>query len=107
VPKGQVIAVLLVRILRDPRLFPDPESFRPERFLEKKFTASEFLPFGGGARRCLGAAFAEAELALGIAEIASKWNLELASSGPEPAVRRNLTVGPKHGVRVRVVGRRS
>jgi cytochrome P450 len=107
VPRGYVIAVLLVSILRDPRLFPEPERFQPERFLEKKYSASEFLPFGGGARRCLGSAFAEAELALAIAEIASRYDLELASSEPERATRRNLTMGPKHGVRVRVVRKRA
>ncbi|HLK38393.1 MAG TPA: cytochrome P450 [Polyangiaceae bacterium] len=106
VPRGNVVAVLLASILRDPRVFPEPEVFRPERFLEKKYAASEFLPFGGGARRCLGAAFAQAELAIAVAEIASHWNLELASSEPETAVRRNLTMGPRHGVRVRVAGRR-
>jgi cytochrome P450 len=107
VPRGYVIAVLLVSILHDPRVFPEPERFRPERFLEKKYSASEFLPFGGGARRCLGSAFAEAELALAIAEIMSRYDLELAGAEPERAARRNLTMGPKHGVRVRVVGRRA
>jgi cytochrome P450 len=107
VPRGHAIVVMLLAILRDARVFPEPERFRPERFLEKKFSASEFLPFGGGARRCLGAAFAEAEVALAVAEIASQWELELASSSPEPSIRRNLTMGPKHGVRVRVLGRRA
>ncbi len=106
-PAGHTIVVMLISILRDPRVFPEPERFRPERFLEKKFGPAEFLPFGGGARRCLGAAFAEAELALAVAEIASRWDVELADSKPEPSVRRNLTMGPKNGVRVRVRGRRA
>ncbi|MBX3261532.1 MAG: cytochrome P450 [Labilithrix sp.] len=106
VPKGGLVAVLLVAILRDPRVFDEPGEFKPERFLEKKFSASEFLPFGGGARRCLGVAFAEAELAIAVAEIVSRWELELASEAPERSVRRNLTMGPKGGVRVRVRGRR-
>jgi cytochrome P450 len=106
VPKGSNVAVMLASILRDPRVFAEPQRFRPERFLEKKFSASEFLPFGGGARRCLGAAFAEAELAVAVAEIGSRWEIELASTEPERAIRRNVTMGPKHGVRIRVLGRR-
>ncbi|MBX3219272.1 MAG: cytochrome P450 [Labilithrix sp.] len=105
-PKGGIVAVFLMSILRDARIFADPHAFKPERFLEKKFSASEFLPFGGGARRCLGAAFAEAELAIAVAEIVSGWELSLADSAPERSVRRNLTMGPKRGVRVRVNGRR-
>jgi cytochrome P450 len=93
--------------LGDARVYPEPEKFRPERFLEKNYHAGEFLPFGGGQRRCLGAAFAEAELAIGIAAIATSHDLELADRRPERSVRRNITMGPEHGVRVRVLGRRA
>jgi cytochrome P450 len=106
VPEGGHVAVMLACILRDARIFAEPERFRPERFLEKKFTASEFLPFGGGARRCLGAAFAQAELAIAVGEIVSRWHLELAGNERERAVRRNVTMGPKYGVRLRVRGPR-
>ncbi len=102
VPAGQTIFVLLCAVLRDPRLFPEPTVFRPERFLERTFTAAEFAPFGGGSRRCLGAAFAESEMALVLASIARDWDVTLADSEPEECVRRNLTMGPKHGVRVRL-----
>ncbi len=107
IPKGEIVAVMLVSILRDERVFPEPERFRPERFLEKKFGPAEFLPFGGGARRCLGAAFAEAELGLAIAELAQCWELVLADDAPERATRKNLTMGPARGVRIRIRGRRA
>ena len=106
VPAGENIAVLLVAILHDPRLFPEPSRFRPERFLDGRFGPGEFVPFGGGARRCLGAAFAESELAIALATLVGEWNLALASDRPERGVRRNITVGPEHGVRIRVLGRR-
>jgi cytochrome P450 len=106
VPRGEVVVVMIASILRDRRVYPAPEQFRPERFLDKRYASSEFVPFGGGARRCLGAAFAQAELAIAIAEIVSRWELALATHEPERAVRRNLTMGPKSGVRVRVLGRR-
>jgi cytochrome P450 len=64
------------------------------------------MPFGGGSRRCLGAAFAESELAIALAAVAADWELVLADDRPEEAVRRNITMGPKRGVRVRVLGRR-
>lgn len=106
-PKGGVVAVFVLSILRDPRVFPEPHAFRPERFLEERYAAYEFVPFGGGARRCLGAAFAEAELAIAIAELVSGWDLALAGTRPERSVRRHLTMGPRDGVLVRVVGRRA
>jgi cytochrome P450 len=102
VPAGQSVFVLLCAVLGDPRLFPEPTGFRPERFLERTFTAAEFAPFGGGSRRCLGAAFAEAEMALVVAAIARDCDVTLADRQPEISVRKNLTMGPKRGVRVRV-----
>ncbi len=107
VPEGELALVNLSAILSDETLFPEPRSFRPERFLERTYGASEFMPFGGGSRRCLGAAFAEAELAIAIAAVAAKWELQLASSEPERSVRRNITMGPKTKVAVRVTAERA
>ncbi len=107
VPAGDHIAVMIGSILNDERVFPKPNEFKPERFLDRSYHAGEFLPFGGGQRRCLGAAFAEAELAIAIATIACDLELELAEpSYVERSVRRNITMGPSHGVRVRVLGAR-
>ena len=103
VPPGEMIAVMVGSILGDATIYEEPDSFRPERFLEKKPAANEFLPFGGGSRRCLGAAFAEAELAIAIGTIASRWNVELTEARPERAVRRNITMGPKRGIPIRVI----
>jgi cytochrome P450 len=106
VPEGELALVNLSSILDNEELFPEPRRFRPERFLERNYSVGEFVPFGGGHRRCLGAAFAEAELATALAAIASHWELALASAEPERSVRRNITMGPKGRVRVRVVRRR-
>jgi cytochrome P450 family 110 len=107
VPPGEFVIVNASAILSSPALFPEPSRFRPERFLEKGFHAGEFMPFGGGSRRCLGAAFAEAELAIALASLVGEWDLALADDAPERAVRRNITMGPKRGVRVRVLGARA
>lgn len=107
VPPGQIIFVNVCALLRDERLYPEPHRFRPERFLERKYGPGEFPPFGGGQRRCLGAAFAEAELAIVLSTIAREWELELVDREPEKAVRRNITMGPQNGVRIRVRSRRT
>jgi cytochrome P450 len=109
VPAGDIIVINVSALLASEKVFPEPQRFRPERFLDTSFSAWQFMPFGfgGGHRRCLGAAFAEAELAVALGAIAGEWELALAEGPPERAVRRNITMGPRHGVRVRVVGARA
>ncbi len=104
VPEGEALVVFIGGIMSDPKTFPEPDAFRPERFLEKTVPASAFLPFGGGHRRCLGAAFAEQEMRIVLGTLAKELDLELASSEPEHAVRRNVTMGPARGVPVIVRG---
>ena len=106
VPKGELVAVNISALMSDEDLYPEASRFRPERFLERKYGPGEFPPFGGGHRRCLGAAFAEMELAIVLATFVREWELVLADQSPERAVRRNITMGPARGVRVRVVGHR-
>ncbi|PSB04975.1 cytochrome P450 [Merismopedia glauca] len=59
-------------------LYPDPKAFRPERFLERQYAPHEYLPFGGGNRRCLGMAFALLEMKIVLATMLRAWNLELS-----------------------------
>lgn len=79
-------------------LYPQPQQFRPERFLERNFTPYEYIPFGGGIRRCLGEALAMWEMKLVIATIMSKYQLALANNQPEIPKRRGVTVAPGRGV---------
>jgi cytochrome P450 family 110 len=74
-------------------IYPDPDHFRPERFLERRFSAFEYLPFGGGARRCIGMAFAQFEMKLVISRILSSFELALADRRSVRPVRRGLTAG--------------
>jgi cytochrome P450 len=104
VPAGAGVGVGICAIHQDPALYPEPDRFRPERFVERTYTPYEFLPFGGGHRRCLGAALAEYQLRLALTDIVTRW--DLAPDGEDEDVRRNIGMGPKHGVRMRVVGRR-
>jgi cytochrome P450 len=97
-----VVVVLIEALHHDPALYPDPERFRPARFLERKFSPFEFIPFGGGVRRCLGAAFSDYETKIFLATLLNHAELALARKGPEPRVRRNVTMGPKYGVPLQV-----
>lgn len=81
-------------------LYPEPKRFKPERFLERQFSQYEYLPFGGGNRRCIGMAFAQLEMKLVIATILSRFQLVLTDSRPVKPVRRDLTVGPPTSMRM-------
>ena len=87
-------------------LYPEPKQFKPERFLERQFSPYEYLPFGGGNRRCLGYAFAEFEMKIVLANILSRWQLELADSEPVKPVRKGMLIAPSDGVRMVAKGQR-
>lgn len=75
-------------------LYPNPNQFKPERFLQTSYSAYEYLPFGGGNRRCLGSALALLEMKLVIATILPRLQLDLTSKRPMLPVRRGLTLAP-------------
>jgi cytochrome P450 len=104
--RGETLLIAVTEIHRDSRLYPDPERFDPDRFERRRFKAWEYLPFGGGDRRCIGASFAEFEMRVVLAEILTHWELGLAVDRPLKAVRRNVTLAPSGGVPVVALGRR-
>lgn len=82
--------------------YPEPHAFRPERFLEKSHSAWEFLPFGGGAKRCIGAAFGLAEMKIVLGTIFARHRLGLVSERPVRPVARAITVAPSGAIEMRV-----
>jgi cytochrome P450 family 135 len=80
--------------------YPEPYAFRPERFLEDAPATYAWVPFGGGVRRCIGAAFAEMEMRVALAEILRRRTLRPASASAERVARRNVTFSPRTGTRV-------
>ncbi len=88
----------------DPELWDEPEAFRPERFLDGQPEPYSYLPFGGGAHRCLGAALATLELEAAIAGITERFDLEPVGP-PERPVRRGVTLIPAGGATVRASAR--
>ncbi|BAY82336.1 cytochrome P450 [Calothrix parasitica NIES-267] len=81
-------------------LYPDPEQFKPQRFLEKQYSPSEYFPFGGGSRRCLGYALALLEIKLVIATVISKYQLASSDDKPVKIQRRGFTLAPSGGVEI-------
>lgn len=87
-------------------LYPQPKQFKPERFLEKQFSPYEFIPFGGGARGCIGQALSMYEMKLVLATILSNYQLALADNRLERPQRRGVVLGPANGVKMLIQGRR-
>jgi cytochrome P450 len=93
-------AIAIVHLRED--LYPRPYEFRPERFVEDEATSYSWLPFGGGIRRCIGAALAQAEMAEVIRTVVRRVELEPVRAEPEQVVMRGITLVPRHGTPVRV-----
>ncbi len=92
------MSILLVHHRED--LYPEPFEFRPERWLGRKPGTYEWIPFGGGIRRCLGAALAMAEMRVVLEATARRLDLEAPEPEPERALHRNVTMIPSRGGRV-------
>lgn len=98
VPAGMGVSLVLPLIHRDPSTFPEPQQFRPERFLERGYGPDQFLPFGGGAKRCLGSSFAVQEMMIVLAALLSRFKIRLRRDRPVRARARIITVAPADGV---------
>ena len=101
-PAGTRVAPSIYLTNRNPHVYADPEEFRPERFLENGPETFSWIPFGGGIRRCIGAALAQAEMAEVLRVVVPRVELRPRRSEPDPVVMRGITLVPKHGVPVTV-----
>ncbi|UTI66917.1 cytochrome P450 [Paraconexibacter antarcticus] len=101
-PAGVKVYPAIVLVQRRADLYPDPEAFRPERFLEGGVESYAWLPFGGGIRRCVGAALAQAELTEVLRVVVSRAELTPVRAAADPVVLRGITLAPRHGVPVTV-----
>jgi cytochrome P450 len=102
VPAGTPVGVSIVALHHREDVYPEPHAFRPERFLGRNPGTYTWIPFGGGIRRCLGAALAMVEQRIVLRAIAERTDLVAPEPGPEPARQRNVTMIPRHGGRVTV-----
>jgi cytochrome P450 len=99
---GTVVAPSIYLVHRRPELYPEPARFLPERFLGEKPQGGTYtwIPFGGGIRRCLGAAFALMELRVVLTELAGALDAAAAAPAPEGTRRRSITLVPARGAEV-------
>ncbi|MEP6953464.1 MAG: cytochrome P450 [Solirubrobacteraceae bacterium] len=99
-PAGAILGVNAYLVHHDPAIYPDPYAFRPERFFDQTPGTYTFLPFGGGRRRCIGAAFATAEMKVVLRAMLEAADLRAAGDGRlELTRRRNITLSPGRGAR--------
>lgn len=105
-PRGWTLMPCIYLIHRDPDVFPEPERFMPERFLNDPRPSSRvWLPFGAGSRHCIGSHLATLTIKTVLRAVLGRTRLE-AQGGPEPIVRNNMTLAPGRGARATVVGPR-
>ena len=102
VPAGTLIMVDAWGVHHDPDIYPNPERFEPQRFLAEGREPYTWLPFGGGAHRCIGAALAELEIKVALSTILRKFAIEPVDRETAPPARRAVTLVPHAGGRIRV-----
>ncbi len=105
IPPGTAVAPATVLAHHNPDIYTEPELFSPERFLERTYTPFEYMPFGGGHRRCIGAAFASYEMAIVLGTILNRFDIELVETKPVVPKRRSVTIGPSSNVPIRILSR--
>jgi cytochrome P450 family 138 len=105
IPRGDSIIVCIGQIHGNPDVFPDPECFDPQRYIGTKPSALSWIPFGGGTRRCVGAAFANMEMDVVLRTVLRHFTIETTDAPGERWHGRGVAFTPKDGGRV-VVRRR-
>lgn len=105
-PEGMGIAIATVLAHYNPRTWENPEKFDPSRFVDRAWSPFVYMPFGGGHRRCLGAAFASYEMAIVLGTMLGRYRFELVDDRPVVPKRRSVTMGPSSDVPLRFLGRR-
>lgn len=103
-PAGTLVYASIDLTHRNPALWPAPDAFHPERFLDARPRPFAYFPFGGGSRRCIGMAYALFELRHIVAEALRRFRIEPVGA-PEPAVTHGFTLSPMHGATVRLARR--
>jgi len=105
-PAGVSVAPCIYLMHRRPDVYPEPERFRPERFLEQPAGTYTWIPFGGGVRRCLGASFAQFEMARVLETVLTTVDLQADRPESERVVRRAITLTPSRRAGAVMVARR-
>jgi cytochrome P450 family 135 len=99
-PAGVTVAPSIYLVHRRPDIYPNPESFEPERFLNGSPGTYTWIPFGGGVRRCIGGSFAHFEMQVVLAELVKRRRLTPSRPEAERVYRRAITETPRHDAEV-------
>ncbi|MGH3799941.1 MAG: cytochrome P450 [Pseudonocardiaceae bacterium] len=102
IPAGTILAPSINLVHHSSRHYPDPDVFRPQRFLDQRADPAVWLPFGGGVRRCLGATFAQVEMRTVLREVLRRVELAPTTAPDEPVKPRHVTMVPRQGAMVTV-----
>lgn len=101
-PQGQTIAASIGLLHSDPNVFPDPQRFDPDRFLRRVPNPSEWMPYGGGVRRCIGAAFATMEMRVVLRTLLRDFVIEPTGAPDERSRSRGVAIAPARGALVQL-----
>jgi cytochrome P450 len=104
-PAGTLVLPAIAAVHARPDLYPEPEEFRPERFIDGQPESYAWIPFGGGVRRCIGASFAQVEMRVVLREVLRRVRLRAPSERPERPKIMHVTVVPARGARAVVTER--
>ena len=105
IPQGHQVIVAVDLVQSDPNAFEAPEAFRPERFVGTRPEASSWIPFGGGTRRCIGAAFADMEMKVVLRTLLQGWEFAATTAPDEAWSSRGVSWTPSGGARVKAYRR--
>jgi cytochrome P450 len=101
-PAGAIASACIYLAHYNPAVYPEPEAFRPERFINAAPDPTTWLPFGGGIRRCIGAQFATYEMKIVLHAMLAACDFTLAQPTPVKIVRRAITFWPEGGTVVQI-----
>jgi cytochrome P450 len=104
---GSVLVPCIYLAHKRKEAYPEPDKFMPERFLDRKFSSYEYLPFGGGNRNCIGMALSLFEMKLVLATVLSQYNLKLTDKDSVKPERRGITIVPSGGCQMEIISKRN
>jgi cytochrome P450 len=102
IPAGTTLMASIYLVHNDPETYPEPDEFRPERFLNGTPDGAAWIPFGGGVRRCLGARFAELEMKVVLTQVLATARLKPIGKSAEGVKRKRFTFAPEGGAAAQV-----
>lgn len=107
IPKGSSVGIAPILMARDPKIFPDPDSFKPERFLIDSVLQNPYayIPFSAGPRNCIGQKFAMLEMKSTISKVLRNFEIKLADDF-EPQLVAEIILRPSNGIKLKLSPRK-